>query len=366
LILRRLLLHVVVVAALTNAACGNSAAGRPGVTVQHLIYAAQDDGTVHVYDIDDDGHRLLRTIRVFACCGDVRGAAAAVTTHRFYVMYNRGNEGRVASVDLATGQVLWDEVLHTPGVDRGGLTPDGTTLYLPTGEDDASSSSELVVDALTGEPRDQVSVVPRGHDTIVSNDGTRVFMETKAPTGTIYVASTATNRVVATIGGYCCGGVLGPFSVNSRGTLMVNDVVGFSGFELADVTTGQVIASIPVEPSGTPGHGIAFTPDERQVWLNDGAAPYVYVFDMTGLAPRQVETVRVSNPAPHWVTFDIDGRFAYVAGRKGTADPTDVIDARTHRRVGQLSGSEDLLEVDMRAGAVVAVGSQFGIGRRAP
>jgi hypothetical protein len=53
-----------------------------------------------------------------------------------------------------------------------------------------------------------------------------------------------------------------------------------------------------------------------------------------------------------------------VAGRKGTADPTDVIDARTYERVGELSGSEDLLEVDMRAGAVVAVGNQFGVGRR--
>jgi DNA-binding beta-propeller fold protein YncE len=356
-------LQAVVAVLLVTAACGSSGAGTSGATVRHLIYAAQDDGTIHVYDIDA-GHRLLRTIPVFACCGDVRGAAAAVPTHRFYVMYNRDNEGRVASVDLDTGRVLWDKVLHAPGVDRGSLTPDGTTLYLPTWEGDASSSSELVVDALTGEPRDQVSVAPRSHDTIVSLDGTRVFMETKSPTATMYVASTATNRVGATITGYCCGGVLGPFSVNERGTLMVNDVVGFDGFELADVTTGRVIASIPVEPPGTPGHGIAFTPDERQVWLNDGAKPYVHVFDMSASPPRQVATVRVSNPGPHWVTFGIDGRFAYVAGRKGTTDPTDVLDARTYQRVGELSGSEDLLEVDVRAGVVVAVGNQFGVGRR--
>jgi hypothetical protein len=331
--------------------------------VRHLIYAAQDDGTVHVYDIDD-GHRLVRTIRVFACCGDVRGAAAAVPTHRFYVMYNRANEGRVASVDLATGRVLWDKVLHTPGVDRGDITPDGATLYLPTWEGDTSSSSELVVNALTGETKDRIPVAPRSHDTIVSEDGTRVFMETKSPTGTIYVASTATNRVEATISGYCCGGVLAPFSVNGGGTLMVNDVVGFNGFEVADVTAGRVVASVPVDGTGMPGHGIAFTPDERQVWLNDGSKPYVYVFDMSASPPRQVDTVTVSNPGPHWVTFDIDGRFAYVAGRKGTTDPTDVIDARTYQRVGELSGSEDLLEVDVRAGTVVAVGNQFGVGRR--
>jgi hypothetical protein len=360
---RRLMVHALVAALVTTAGCGSSDADRLGASVRHLIYAAQDDGTIHVYDIDD-GHRLVRTLRVFACCGDVRGAAAAVPTHRFYVMYNRDHEGRVASVDLATGRVLWDKVLHVPGVDRGNLTPEGTTLYLPTGEDDASSASELVVDALTGDLQDQIAVAPRSHDTIVSHDGQRVFMETKSPTGTISVASTATNQVVATITGYCCGGVLGPFSINGTGTRMVNQVVGFNGFELADVTSGHVIASVPVESPGVPGHGIAFTPDERQVWLNDGAQPYVYVFDMSASPPRQVDTVRVSNPGPHWVTFDIDGRFAYVAGRKGSPDPTDVVDARTHQRVGKLSGSEDLLEVDTRGATVIAVGNQFGVGRR--
>jgi DNA-binding beta-propeller fold protein YncE len=361
--LRARALYAVAAAVLINAGCGSARPAGPSGAVRHVIYAAQDDGTVHVYDIDS-GHRLVRTISVFPCCGDVRGAAVAVPTHRFYVMYNRDNEGRVASVDVVTGKVIWDKVLHVPGVDRGNITPDGSTLYLPTGEDDASSSSEVVVDALTGEPRGRLFVAPRSHDTIVTGDGKRVFVETKSPTGTMYVASTATNRVETTITGYCCGGVLGPFSINGRGTLMVNDVVGFAGFELADVTTGHVIASIPIEPSGTPGHGIAFTPDEGQVWLTDGAKPDVYVFDMSASPPRQVDTVSVSNPGPHWVTFDIDGRFAYVAGRKGSADPTDVIDTRSHQRVARLSGSEDLVEVDMRAGAVVAVGNQFGVGRR--
>ena len=128
----------------------------PTNTVRHLIYAAQDDGTLHVYDIDA-GHRLVHTIPVFACCGDVRGAAAAVPTHRFYVMYNRGDEGHVASIDLLSGQVVWDKVLHTPGVDRGNLTPDGTTLYLPTWESDPSSPYELVVDALSGAVRAALS-----------------------------------------------------------------------------------------------------------------------------------------------------------------------------------------------------------------
>ena len=72
--------------------------------------------------------------------------------------------------------------------------------------------------------------------------------------------------------------------------------------------------------------------------------------------------VAVSN-VPHWITFSIDGRFAYVAGRKGSEDVTDVIDVATYQRVSSLGPSEDLLEVDFADGSLVAVGNQFGIGR---
>src|SRR5215471_1523075 len=92
----------------------------PQVVASELIYAAQNDGTIHVYDIDDH-HAQVKVIRLFSCCADVRGIAAAVPTHRLYVMYNLDNQGHVASLDLMSGQVLWDQVLHIPGVDRGNL-----------------------------------------------------------------------------------------------------------------------------------------------------------------------------------------------------------------------------------------------------
>ena len=65
----------------------------------------------------------------------------------------------------------------------------------------------------------------------------------------------------------------------------------------------------------------------------------------------------------HWLTFGIDGRFAYVAGRKGAGDRTDVIDVSSHQRIASLGPSEDLLEVDFSGGSVVGVGNQFGVGR---
>jgi len=52
-------------------------------------------------------------------------------------------------------------------------------------------------------------------------NGQRVFMETKSQTATMYVGDTASNHVMA-LGGYCCSGVLGPFSINGTGTTVVN------------------------------------------------------------------------------------------------------------------------------------------------
>lgn len=332
----------------------------PTSVASHLIYAAQSDGTVHVYDVDQE-HAEVRVIRLFGCCADVRGITAAVPTQRLYVMYNQNNQGHVASMDLASDLVLWDRVLHTPGVDRGNITPDGSTLYLPTWEDDPSSPYELAIDAETGAEQARVALPPRSHDTIVSLDGQRVFMETKSATASFYIADTTSNEVTLVIGGYCCSGVLAPFSINGRATRVVNQVNGYAGFELANIASGQVTASVPFA-SGYGGHGIAWTPDETQVWVNDGGMPAVHVFDMQSTPPRELQPVTISNVS-HWLTFSIDGRFAYVAGRKGSEDITDVIDVLTHQRVAALSPSEDLLEVDFDGESVVAVGNQFGIGR---
>ena len=332
----------------------------PQGVASELIYAAQNDGTIHVYDIDHH-HDEVKVIRLFSCCADVRGITAAVPTHRLYVMYNRDSQGHVASLDLMSDQVLWDRVLHTPGVDRGNVTPDGSTLYLPTWEDDPGSAYELVIDAETGTEKARITLPPRSHDTIVSLDGQRVFMETKSPTASMYVADTASNQVIQVVGGYCCSGVLGPFAINGTGTKVVNQVNDYAGFQLADVALGRVTDVIPVA-SGQGGHGIAWTPDESEVWVDDGGLPAVHVFDVKASPPQELRTVAVSN-VPHWLTFSIDGRFAYVAGRKGSEDGTDVIDVPTYTRVSRLGASEDLLEVDFAAGSLVAVGNQFGIGR---
>jgi 6-phosphogluconolactonase (cycloisomerase 2 family) len=333
-----------------------------------FIYAAQDDGTVHVYDISRS-HALTNVIRVFTNTADIRGACASAATHRFYVMYNVNSLGYVACLELTNNQVLWNLVEHTTGVDRGAITPDGKTLYLPTFEADLNSPYALVVDALTGSVITQIPMPPETHDFVCSLDGTEVFMENKSTDDRIRTVWTASNQVINTTGVF--GGVVQPFAVNGNKNLVIADVVGIYGFQYGDLTTGQVFGTAQftgttwTDAGPTHPHGIGMTPDEREAWACDRGTSnhYVHVFDITTLPPAQKRLVTVSHDNPHWLTFSIDGRYCYVAGDKSSGEITDVIDTGSYSRVASLSASEDLLEVDFSNGVVVRTGDQFGVGR---
>ena len=81
------------------------------------------------------------------------------------------------------------------------------------------------------------------------------------------------------------------------------------------------------------------------------------------MPPRQVASIRLRDQ-PGWVTFGLDGRYAYPS-------TGEVIDTRTRQVVATLADeqgrpvqSEKLLEVVFSGGRPVRAGDQFGRGRR--
>jgi hypothetical protein len=133
-------------------------------------------------------------------------------------------------------------------------------------------------------------------------------------------------------------------------TVVAIDIVDHGRGGAVDRERSQDLAAAFTGTTGSTGHGIAWTPDESEVWADDGGNPYVHVFDMTVSPPIQTHLVRVTSTSPHWITFTIDGRFAYAAGPKGSGAPTDIIDTSSYQRIGVLAQSEDLLEVDIAGG----------------
>jgi hypothetical protein len=82
------------------------------------------------------------------------------------------------------------------------------------------------------------------------------------------------------------------------------------------------------------------------------------------MAPVLVERISMkSRGGAHWLTFDIEGNYAYVAPNKSSDDGTEIFDAHTHKSLALIGSSEDMIEIDFADGKVSRVGDQFGVGR---
>ncbi|MFZ1214000.1 MAG: hypothetical protein WAO13_11515, partial [Pseudolabrys sp.] len=90
-----------------------------------------------------------------------------------------------------------------------------------------------------------------------------------------------------------------------------------------------------------------------------------YVWSMRDpMAPVLVERVSMkSGRGAHWLTFDIEGNYAYVAPNKNSDDATEIFDAHTYKSLGLIGSSEDMIEIDFADGKVSRVGDQYGVGR---
>jgi hypothetical protein len=346
----------------SGGADGAAEAGSGGQSRQ-LLYAALNDGTVHVYDIND-GHREVKSLTAATGITEARGMCASANPGALYVSYKATDGGHVAAVDLRTDQVLWYKTF-LPGADRLACTPDGKKLYVPSNEH-FMDDELIVVDAASGAELTRIHYAPRAHDANGNLAGGRVYAEAKS-SNTIVQIDTTTDMITKKIGPFA--GIVGPFTLNGAETRIYGNVFGLNGFQVGDITSGQALESVPISgETSTPGilnqHGIGLTPDEKEIWVVDGVNPVIHVFDVTASPPKETHQVQTTYPQLHWVTFTIDGRFAYpsVTPMAGAFD-ADVVDTSTYARVGKVGPSEQILEIDFSGGDIAAVGNQYGVGR---
>jgi hypothetical protein len=328
--------------------------------------AAAIRGSISVYDIDAQ-HRLVKTIETVPDVNDVKGVVASAATGRLYVAYRtRSGAGMIYCLNVSDDAVLWNRAID-PDIDRLAIHPDGQLLFVPTWEG-GSADFINVLDAGTGDVVRKVYFSNRSHDTQFPMSGP-LFQETKAKDGSgkyLYLIDSQ-SYAVSRIGPYA--GVLGPYAVDGMSYYVANNVTGLWGMQVAELKTGRIVtAGLTEHPPGEPGllHGIGWTPDEREVWQSSSAGdPHIYVWSMRDpMAPVLVERISMkSSHGAHWLTFDIEGNYAYVAPNKSSGDPTEIFDAHTHKSVGLIGSSEDMIEIDFADGKVSRVGDQYGVGR---
>jgi len=316
-----------------------------------------------VFDIDH-GHRFVKRIPLAGLDEkgqprNMKGVAANAGTKRLYVTTTH----TLMCLDLVTEKILWEKP-YDGGCDRLALSPNGKIIYLPSLE----KGHWHVVDARSGEIMKRLETDSGAHNTVCALDGAHAYLAgLKSPL--LRIADTGTQTVTCEVGPF--SNFVRPFTVNARGTLCYVNVNELLGFEVGDLTTGKMLHRIevrgfekgPTQRHGCPSHGVGLTPDEKELWLTDAHNRRLHLFDATVMPPKQLTSIELRDE-PGWITFSLDGRYAYPS-------TGDVLEVATHKIVaglkdetGRAVQSEKMLEIDFADGQPVRTGDQFGLGRK--
>ncbi|MBI4601288.1 MAG: hypothetical protein HY721_04925 [Planctomycetes bacterium] len=357
--------------ALAAAVVSNAAAAAPAAPAEspakRFLYLSMPDGAqtegrsgtgILIFDIDD-GHKLVRRIEVPIFAEGLRGFTGNLVTRCVY--YSTTNR-RLGCFHLEEEKVVWEKT-YDAGCDRSSITMDGKKIYVPTGWwYSGDDSGFLVVDAKDGVLLKRIQVGPQAHNSIVSLDGKRVFLGTRTM---LTVFDTSTDQVARQIKDVGEKGVF-PYTIDRRNRVAYVCLGGTVGFDVVDLEGGKVLHRVIAgkEPILHRTHGAALTPDESELWISDQDGRKLFIFDATKMPPELRGHVELSQGGHGWVCFSLDGKYAW-------SHAPDVFDAKTRKLVATLkdekgvpvSGSK-FIEVHFRDGKVVAMGNEFGLGRK--
>lgn len=341
--------------------------GRAEPPTSRYLYISTPDGAqtegragtgILVFDIDQ-GHKLVRRIDVPIFKEGLRGFTGSEKTGRIYYSTT---ERRLGCFDVATDKVVWDRT-YEAGCDRSSVTPDGKKIFAPTGwwysGDDGGL---LVIDAAKGDLLQRIQVGPQAHNSLVSLDGKLAFLGTRT---TLSVFDAGTNELLKRIEDVGERGVF-PFTVDSRNRIAYVCLGNHVGFDVVDLEAKRRIHRVLAgkEPIAHRTHGAGLTVDETELWISDQEGRKLFIFDATKMPPEAKGHVDLSEGGHGWVSFSLDGRFAW-------CHTPDVFDVKTKAKAATLrdeSGkpvsSSKFIEVHIRDGKVVRMGNEFGLGRR--
>lgn len=314
-----------------------------------------------VFDMNNN-HRFVKRISTQGFHPDgkpsnVKGVAVSIPLNSIYVSTLES----LQRIDLTTEKIVWEKKFDG-GCDRMSISPDGLTMYLPSLENHFWN----VVDCKTGEIIKKIEVYKRAHNTIYGPSGQIVYLD-DIGSPWLYIADAKKHELLNKVGPF--ENNVRPFTINSKETMVYVTVDSLLGFEVGDLKSGKKLSHVVVEGwergsvrrHGNPSHGIGLTPDEKELWVCDGHNMRLHVFNAA--PPYQQLTTIPLQDMPGWITFSMDGKYAYPSSG-------EVIDVKTRKILLTLTdefnnsvASEKMVEIQFDGNKAVKAGDQFGIGR---
>ena len=351
-------------------------------SVSHYEYVI-NPGSVTVYDIDHNFTQVQTITLPFST--EQRGVVVNPPSHMMYISYGSfgpgsgTTDGSLLAYNLVTKKVVYNKS-YDHGVDSMSITPDGKTIYMPQGENYETSPGYLyVINAKTGNQTGKIAVGAGPHDSLMSLDGKTVYVGVvNAPY--LYEINTATNTVIRPVGPVGKGVGVRPFDISSGGAYAYMEVDNLIGFEVGDLSTGQILYRVAVpgvtdppayQAIGAASHGITLSPNGQHLYTMDAGHNDVHVFStspMPSAPPELVNTIPLTyipcnygcGGSSGWLQSSTDGSLIFV-GNFG-----DVISTASNTVVGTIPAMADTrvtIEVDWQNGVPIATSGRQMLGQ---
>lgn len=301
-------------------ASGNHAA-RPGTTKIYVTNSEGDDITV----IDLASRKVTDDIHVGQA---VHGVCAPADARRLFTTIE--SEKNLKVIDTANDEITATIPL-TGTPNQCASTPDGHYVDVPIRDGNS-------VDIVDTEQEKVVKVLPvhEPHNGYDANDNQRIFVSSMGD-DEIDLIDLQKMDYIAKIP---VGGIPRPYVVSSDEKTLYSALTDFHGFVIASVPERKVIARVELPPAPpadcvlephTPTHGLALTPDGRELWVTSLGDSGVYVYDV---AAKKISGEVHTGKCPNWITVTPDGRF--IAVSNSDSDDASIIDEATLREVARI------------------------------
>ena len=314
-----------------------------GVTADHgkttRVYVTNSKGD-DVTIIDAVTMKVIGSIKT----GDnPHGLITSPDRRTLYISVEGTDE--LISVDVATNQVK-SRVKVGRAPNEVSITRDGRFVFVPARND----ATVDVVDTAAMKVVERLKTPAMPHNTYVSADGSHLYVGSMSGSR-MTIFDTTTRKQLAEI---APGDWVRPIALRRDETLAYVALSKLHGFAVVDLKQQIVIrrVELPKLPTGTEippydtlTHGLALTPDERELYVTSMAGKAVYAFSVPDL--KQLAKIDVGR-FPNWISINPDGRLVWVSNQLD--DSVSAIDTRTKKVVATIPVGHEpkrLLVVDI-------------------
>lgn len=264
---------------------------------------------VHVIDVAT--HKVVHRLEVGP---QPHGIAAPDDAHVVYIAIENfeGPTGELQWIDPRTYEIR-HRMKIGPKPNQLACTPDGKWIYVP-----CNDGMYWVINGRTKKLVTKIRTGGRPHNTQASRDGKLMYLSPMGnPKMVTIVDVQAGHKVIGTIP---FANVVRPPALSADGQRLYQHIDGLIGFQAADTTSRQTIATVnhkipgELRTKGSHCHGLAIRPDQKEIWSCNVEHQMVHVHDLTVDNFPEITAIPMIGRV-YWLCFTPDSRFAYISVR---------------------------------------------------